>query len=144
MDINEFSVACKLITMKLKGFEVPQVLPISLKNILSGTGTTTTPMLSPTNSGLMSPTQMMPMRPIVPIVPQSSAPPMMGMMGVSTTAMTTGVPVAIPPQQPQPVMPMNMYAAVPPVIPAAIPPATLPLGYDAQGIFCYTDYCYKL
>ena len=27
MDLNEFSVACKLITMKLKGFELPTALP---------------------------------------------------------------------------------------------------------------------
>jgi hypothetical protein len=30
MDVNEFSIACKLITMKLKGFEVPKMLPPSL------------------------------------------------------------------------------------------------------------------
>jgi hypothetical protein len=27
MDVNEFSLACKMITMKLKGFEVPKTLP---------------------------------------------------------------------------------------------------------------------
>ncbi len=27
MDLNEFSIACKLITMKLKGFELPAALP---------------------------------------------------------------------------------------------------------------------
>jgi hypothetical protein len=27
MDVNEFSIACKLITMKLKGVEVPKTLP---------------------------------------------------------------------------------------------------------------------
>ncbi|XP_011639535.1 intersectin-1 isoform X5 [Pogonomyrmex barbatus] len=27
MDINEFSIACKLITLKLRGFEIPKVLP---------------------------------------------------------------------------------------------------------------------
>ena len=30
MDINEFSVACKLITNKLKGVEIPKVLPPSM------------------------------------------------------------------------------------------------------------------
>ncbi len=30
MDINEFSLACKMITMKLKGFEVPKTLPPAL------------------------------------------------------------------------------------------------------------------
>ena len=30
MDMNEFSIACKLITNKLKGFELPAVLPPSI------------------------------------------------------------------------------------------------------------------
>ena len=30
MDLNEFSIACKLINMKLKGFELPSALPPSL------------------------------------------------------------------------------------------------------------------
>jgi hypothetical protein len=30
MDINEFSIACKMITMKLKGFEIPKTLPPAL------------------------------------------------------------------------------------------------------------------
>ncbi|CAG0894929.1 unnamed protein product [Cyprideis torosa] len=31
MDLNEFSIACKLITMKLKGFEIPASLPPALR-----------------------------------------------------------------------------------------------------------------
>lgn len=27
MNINEFSIACKLINLKLRGFEIPNVLP---------------------------------------------------------------------------------------------------------------------
>lgn len=30
MDLNEFSVACKLITMKLTGYELPPALPQSM------------------------------------------------------------------------------------------------------------------
>lgn len=30
MDVNEFSIACKLITNKLKGVELPKVLPPSM------------------------------------------------------------------------------------------------------------------
>ena len=30
MDVNEFSIACKLITMKLKNVELPKALPPSL------------------------------------------------------------------------------------------------------------------
>lgn len=51
MDRNEFSVACKLITMKLRGMEVPATLPLALQGLLTspvaapgaqfgGTGTT--------------------------------------------------------------------------------------------------------
>ena len=32
MDINEFSVACKLINLKLKGMELPKTLPPQLLN----------------------------------------------------------------------------------------------------------------
>ena len=35
MDVNEFSVACKLINLKLKGIELPKTLPPQLLN--SGT-----------------------------------------------------------------------------------------------------------
>ncbi|XP_063598046.1 intersectin-1-like isoform X10 [Penaeus indicus] len=31
MDIHEFSIACKLINLKLRGFNLPQTLPVSLK-----------------------------------------------------------------------------------------------------------------
>lgn len=30
MDINEFSIACKLINLKLRGFEIPSTLPSTL------------------------------------------------------------------------------------------------------------------
>lgn len=30
MDINEFSIACKLINLKLRGFEIPKTLPSTL------------------------------------------------------------------------------------------------------------------
>ncbi|KAG8238921.1 hypothetical protein J437_LFUL000758, partial [Ladona fulva] len=33
MDINEFSIACKLINLKLRGFELPKTLPPSLLNV---------------------------------------------------------------------------------------------------------------
>lgn len=37
MDLNEFSIACKLITMKLQGYEIPAALPPSML-ALSGAG----------------------------------------------------------------------------------------------------------
>lgn len=33
MDINEFSIACKLINLKLRGYQIPAVLPPALKNL---------------------------------------------------------------------------------------------------------------
>ncbi|XP_076618966.1 dynamin associated protein 160 isoform X3 [Colletes latitarsis] len=45
MDINEFSIACKLITLKLRGFEIPKTLPPilveSLKVLSNGDNNTT-------------------------------------------------------------------------------------------------------
>jgi len=130
MDINEFSVACKLITMKLKGFEVPAVLPSSLRNVLSGTGSTSiTPVISPSSSGIISPTQMMPMRPIVPIVPQPSVgAPLMGPGMVMGGAAPLQMPGTVPQQN---MIQMGMYPQV--QMPAALPPTSLPLGYDPHG-----------
>ena len=36
MDFNEFSIACKLITNKLKGLELPKTLPPSLMTMIPG------------------------------------------------------------------------------------------------------------
>ena len=36
MDINEFSIACKLITNKLKGMELPKTLPPSMLTAFGG------------------------------------------------------------------------------------------------------------
>jgi len=40
MDIDEFSIACKLINLKLRGFEIPKTLPVvliqSLKSFSTG------------------------------------------------------------------------------------------------------------
>lgn len=51
MNVNEFSIACKLINLKLRGFEVPKVLPPSLLMSLASVGGTPTR----TPSGAMSP-----------------------------------------------------------------------------------------
>ena len=36
MDVNEFSIACKLITSKLKGSELPQTLPPQMMPVMPG------------------------------------------------------------------------------------------------------------
>lgn len=38
MDINEFSIACKLISMKLRGFEIPKTLPPCMQLLAQGQG----------------------------------------------------------------------------------------------------------
>lgn len=63
LDINEFSIACKLITLKLRNFPIPSTLPPSLKAI-----TLQSPILSSQNVIPTAVTQ-----PIVP--PQPMIPP---------------------------------------------------------------------
>lgn len=53
MDINEFSIACKLVNLKLRGFELPKQLPPTLIASLKAFGTT--PTLTPTGAGSLSP-----------------------------------------------------------------------------------------
>ncbi|XP_067624035.1 intersectin-1 isoform X2 [Eurosta solidaginis] len=53
MNINEFSIACKLINLKLRGMDVPKVLPPTLLASLTAVGGT--PTLTPTGAGSLSP-----------------------------------------------------------------------------------------
>lgn len=79
MDINEFSIACKLVNLKLRGFAIPKPLPPAM--IASLSSFTITPTLTPT--GIASPPlmqavqQMPPVRPAQPIqqIPQQAIPP---------------------------------------------------------------------
>ncbi|XP_055600986.1 intersectin-1 isoform X2 [Uranotaenia lowii] len=141
MTLGEFSIACKLINLKLRGFEIPKTLPPTMIASLTAVGGT--PILTPT-SGLspLDPLKSLSgsignMAPAVPpqpamiphAVPQAVVPPMMSnqMIGMipQQPLMPGGVPVkpAIPPQpliataQP-PMMPMQ------PLIPGAgvVPP----------------------
>ncbi|KAH8249562.1 hypothetical protein KR032_010580 [Drosophila birchii] len=66
MNINEFSIACKLINLKLRGMEVPKVLPPSLLASLSGDGVKTPSMTPRGSTSSMSP--MDPLKGIVPAV----------------------------------------------------------------------------
>lgn len=38
MNLNEFSIACKLINLKLRGFEIPKGLPPSLQHLAQQPG----------------------------------------------------------------------------------------------------------
>lgn len=85
MDINEFSVACKLITMKLRGFEIPPVLPPPLKAVLASSGTTTP--ISPAPVGMMTP----PIRPAGGIaMPGMAATGIVSPPGVAAQPMMPG------------------------------------------------------
>lgn len=104
MNINEFSIACKLINLKLRGFEIPKALPPTLIASLSAVGGT--PTLTPTGIGSLSPVSSVPLanniisappgRPIIPpqpILQQAYVPPQQ-----------IGAPAAVPLIQAQPGM----------------------------------------
>ncbi|XP_014470507.1 PREDICTED: intersectin-1 isoform X2 [Dinoponera quadriceps] len=55
MDINEFSIACKLINLKLRGFEIPKALPPILVQSLKSFSTVDTSLTGLTNGSAPSP-----------------------------------------------------------------------------------------
>ncbi|BES95601.1 RhoGEF [Nesidiocoris tenuis] len=78
MNINEFSIACKLINLKLRGFEIPKALPPSLLALAN-----------------------QPVKPPIPPLP-SSVPPMASTPLVAN--LTGGSSSSIPPVSVQPMM----------------------------------------
>lgn len=58
MNIHEFSIACKLVNLKLRGFEIPKQLPPTMIASLTAIGNT--PILTPTGAGSMSPVSSVP------------------------------------------------------------------------------------
>lgn len=123
MDIKEFSMACKLINLKLRGFDLPKALPPQMLASLSSNAGT--PILTPTES--MSP--QIPMQipsmpaggvPVLPTVPQATNNTMI------PTAVVAGVP-----QQPQIVTMQHggqpIVGTVPPMVaPSVVPQPILP------------------
>lgn len=118
MDIKEFSIACKLINLKLRGFELPKALPpVLLASLSSNAGT---PILTPTGS--MSP--QIPQQvaqvpaggvPVLPTAPQATS------ISMIPTAVVAGVP-----QQPQMVTMQHggqpMVGTVPPMVTPSVVP----------------------
>ncbi|XP_035731284.1 intersectin-1-like isoform X8 [Vespa mandarinia] len=87
MDINEFCIACKLITLKLRGFEIPKTLPPSLIQSLKSVSTTGNNAIGLTNGAATIPTQ----NNIASLVNLGgtggvSVQPLVGMVPVSTPA----------------------------------------------------------
>lgn len=64
MNINEFSIACKLVNLKLRGFEIPKQLPPSLLASLSSLSGT--PTLTPTG---IAPPPIVQQSPQIPQIP---------------------------------------------------------------------------
>ncbi|XP_055636706.1 intersectin-1 isoform X2 [Toxorhynchites rutilus septentrionalis] len=146
MTLGEFSIACKLINLKLRGFEVPKTLPPTLVASLTAVGGT--PTLTPT-SGLspLDPLKSMgntisnmppavpPQPAIIPhSVPHAIVPPMMNnqIPSMGQQPLIPGGPVK-PPIPPQPLIaasqqplismqPLIPQAGVMPQMGAQIPP----------------------
>ncbi|XP_047345597.1 intersectin-1 isoform X12 [Vespa velutina] len=90
MDINEFCIACKLITLKLRGFEIPKTLPPSLIQSLKSVSTTGNNAIGLTNGAATIPTQ----NNIASLVNLG------GTGGVSVQPLVGMVPVSTPPARP--------------------------------------------
>ncbi|XP_068150506.1 intersectin-1 isoform X3 [Drosophila tropicalis] len=113
MNINEFSIACKLINLKLRGMEVPKVLPPSLLASLASSDGQKTPSLTPRGST----SSMSPLDPLKSIVSGVNPP-----TAVTTVAAPTAVAAAIPPAVPAP----NVVSP-PGIVPAGpTPPSSNP------------------
>lgn len=118
MDIKEFSMACKLINLKLRGFELPKTLPpVMLASLSSNAGT---PILTPTGSMSPQMSQVVPVPaggvPVLPTVPQS----------MNTTMIPTAVVAGVP-QQPQIVTMQHGGQPIVGTVPPMVTPSIVPL-----------------
>lgn len=148
MNIDEFSMACKLINLKLRGFEVPKSLPPTMIASLKAVGGT--PILTPTAG--MSPTTSLsglsnipPARPVLPVqlqqqpiapqipIEQPALIPGIGMVPQAIQQPANIIPMqpvqpAVIPSMPQPILPPPPTAAIlPGVLPPQIIPQTVPV-----------------
>ncbi|GAB0098546.1 intersectin-1 [Sergentomyia squamirostris] len=120
MNINEFSIACKLINMKLNGYEIPKALPpIMLTTLLSVGGT---PTMTPTGAGSLSPLDPLksfvpPQQPVLPPPPVQNIPA--AIVAPSVIQNLPQVAPIVPQMQPATLM----YA--PPVAPVAPQPISM-------------------
>ncbi|XP_045541218.1 intersectin-1 [Papilio machaon] len=129
LDLKEFSIACKIINLKLHGIEIPKVLPPSLLASLSPTGPKqfVTPTKPPIPPMPIIPTQ--PQQPLIsglPTQPIQSQPiqsnqSLLGDFG-SQPLINTGPTVP----QPSPILPPTK-PTVPDLISGVKPPQTQPL-----------------
>lgn len=131
MTLMEFSIACKLINLKLRGFEVPKQIPPTLLCSLTTAGGT--PIMTPPgqmsplifNRPLMAQPQLPPMVPVQPQHPPPvPAPPVLPPQPLQSLISPISaptplvahpiVPPAIPPQPMIPPQPHHLPPAIPP------------------------------
>ncbi|XP_025833067.1 intersectin-1 isoform X2 [Agrilus planipennis] len=134
MDINEFSIACKLINLTLRGFEVPKVLPPTLVASLQMYKAPPIPPLPSVAQQQKIPTLLNQL----PSVPSSIPSQTLLSNLTSTTNIPTGIvnpmqntlpniqPSMVPTLISQPVVPL-MGQQVKPVIPVIPPVANIPM-----------------
>lgn len=126
MNINEFSIACKLINLKLHGMEVPKKLPPTLLASLTDGGVVGGP--TPTMTPRGSTSSMSPIDPLhgiaavpvvpspVPVVPEAvAAPAVVPQVPVAPVAVAATVPAGIvsPPQSNPPSRHMSISERAP-------------------------------
>ncbi|XP_076392418.1 dynamin associated protein 160 isoform X5 [Megachile rotundata] len=125
MDINEFSIACKLINLKLRGFEIPKTLPISLVQSLQMLSADDAKATNLTNGAANIPPQnnvaslvnltglpQVPVQPVQPVQPLIGGVPMAG----SVPRPLIGPPPSngpLPGHVIRPASPMNLPGIVP-------------------------------
>lgn len=147
MDINEFSIACKLINLKLRAFDIPKKLPPALISSLAAIAGTIPPNITQNAAIIPGIPQVSPNRPVPvavahippgrPPMPMATVahPPPMAMpvayngaqipnrINQQQPLMNTGGPPPIIPMQQQP--PVSHYAPLIDTQPAAVPPQQL-------------------
>uniref|UniRef100_A0A182NBC1 Dynamin-associated protein n=1 Tax=Anopheles dirus TaxID=7168 RepID=A0A182NBC1_9DIPT len=118
MTLGEFSIACKLINLKLRGFEVPKALPPTLVASLTAVGGT--PILTPTSG--MSPLD--PLKSLSSAVTGAAAPPVVVPQAQPPPMMAPHVTSGMVPHAIVPPLMNNQMASVAPPKPA-LPPQPL-------------------
>ncbi|XP_075990060.1 dynamin associated protein 160 [Anticarsia gemmatalis] len=108
LDLKEFSIACKIINLKLHGIEVPKTLPPSLLASLSPTGGQK-PQFAPAKP---------PIPPMPSLPPQPQQPLISGLSNQSLLGDLVGQPLVNP--QPAPLIP-PMAPPAKPLVPNTVP-----------------------
>uniref|UniRef100_A0A8D9BKH2 Intersectin-2 n=2 Tax=Cacopsylla melanoneura TaxID=428564 RepID=A0A8D9BKH2_9HEMI len=139
MNINEFVIACKLISNKLRGFDIPPTLPVNLMQSLAGKGSCpTSPLLTgpsvpqlPMMRPAAVPTTLAGVRPVQPMMPTGGVLPTQP-MGAMPAPAIPGQPL-IPTSGSIPVQPLIPTAAGTVPLQQGMPPVIPPLPAQLTG-----------